>query len=208
MKLDAQSASIFNQNLRYESPEEIVRFALELAKSPMVSTSFGTYSAAMLHLCTQEASTIPVVWCDTGYNTAATYQHISDLQERLSVNLKIYSPKFTSRFLEATLGTPQLGNPNFEKWSSHIKLEPFQRALSELQPDVWLTNIRKSQTSFREALDILSWSQDGILKVSPFFHYSDDEMLAYLEAFDLPIVTDYFDPIKAMSHRECGIHFQ
>lgn len=208
MKIDHQSIAIFNQNLRYESPEEIVRFALEIGVSPIASTSFGTYSAAMLHLCVGVLPQIPIVWCDTGFNTPATYKHALELQKQLNLNLKIYAPKLTTGFLEASLGYPELTHPNFQQWSAHIKLEPFRRALTELQPDVWLTNIRKSQTSHREALDILSWSQEGILKVSPFFYCSDSQMMNYLQDRDLPWEADYFDPIKAMTHRECGIHLQ
>ncbi|MBX2826648.1 MAG: phosphoadenosine phosphosulfate reductase family protein [Flavobacteriaceae bacterium] len=205
-KITSDNIGLFNRNLRYESPEEIVAFALQIAQNPIVTTSFGAFSAALLHAATHLQSNIPIVWCDTGYNTSATYRHVQDLSERLQLNLDIYTPQFTTAFLDHTLGRPDLDNPNHSTFSEKVKLEPFQRALREYEPDVWFTNLRKGQTQFRNSLDILSLTETGILKVSPFFHYTDDELLRYMEKHDLPAEFDYFDPVKALSHRECGIH--
>ena len=44
------------------------------------------------------------------------------------------------------------------------------------------------------------------LKVSPVFHWSDEEMEAYLKEYNLPNEWDYFDPAKADEKRECGLH--
>ena len=43
------------------------------------------------------------------------------------------------------------------------------------------------------------------LKVSPVFHWSDEQMEAYLKEHDLPNEWDYFDPAKADEKRECGL---
>jgi phosphoadenosine phosphosulfate reductase len=78
--------------------------------------------------------------------------------------------------------------------------------MEEHQPDVWLTNLRKGQTAHRDSLDILSLSKDGVLKVSPFFHWSDEQLDGYLKDHQLPNEHNYFDPTKVLSNRECGIH--
>ena len=55
-------------------------------------------------------------------------------------------------------------------------------------------------------IDILHVNPKGILKVSPFFYYSEFEMDLYLQRFDLPNEKKYFDPTKVLATRECGIH--
>ena len=52
-----------------------------------------------------------------------------------------------------------------------------------------------------------SSSKDGILKVSPFYNYSDKDLEDYLEKNELPNETRYYDPTKQLVNRECGIHF-
>ena len=56
--------------------------------------------------------------------------------------------------------------------------------------------------------DILSYSKNGILKVSPFYYWSNEKLDEYLKAHNLPKNDLYFDPTKATQNRECGIHFQ
>jgi phosphoadenosine phosphosulfate reductase len=78
--------------------------------------------------------------------------------------------------------------------------------MDEHRPDVWFTNLRKGQTAFRDSIDILSYSADGVLKVSPFYNWSDEEMDKYLEKNNLGNETKYFDPTKVLGNRECGLH--
>ena len=75
------------------------------------------------------------------------------------------------------------------------------------KPDLWFTNIRKGQTAYRNNLDVLSLSKDGILKVSPFYNYSDNDLEEYLQRHQLPNETRYYDPTKQVANRECGIHY-
>lgn len=199
---------LFNSNLRYEDPMDIISFVLDLYEKPIVSTSFGTYSAALLFACTQVKNDLAVVWCDTGYNTPATYRHARLLTKKLNLNLEIFTPRLTTAFLESKMGRPDINNPNHVEFSENLKLEPFQRALDKYQPDLWFTNLRKNQTTHRDSLDILSINGKGILKVSPFYHYSDDQLLEFMNTLNLPAEFDYFDPIKALQNRECGIHLK
>ncbi|MBL4664203.1 MAG: phosphoadenosine phosphosulfate reductase family protein [Flavobacteriaceae bacterium] len=205
-KITSKNITLFNTSLRHESPEEIIKFALELSEKPIVTTSFGPLSASILHASVKVKPNIQVIWCDTGYNTEATYQHLQELSEKLQLNLDIFVPKYTTAFIDNMIGRPNVDNPNHAQFSEEVKLEPFRRALQKHQPDIWISNLRKGQTKHRETLDILSFSKEGILKVSPFYYYNDQQLVDYLKTNGLPIQWDYFDPVKAMSNRECGIH--
>ncbi len=198
----------YNKQFRGIPPEEIITWALQLSKRRIVTTSFGKYSAVLLNTFTTIDPDIDVVWCDTGYNLPETYEHASYLTRNLNLNLNTYVPRETKAFTEHRLGFPTADQPEHQEFSEIVKLEPFRRALAEHQPDVWFTNIRIRQTALRSSKDILSFSKDGILKVSPFYYWSDEDLDDYLEAHDLPRNSTYFDPVKALETRECGIHFQ
>lgn len=208
MKLDLtpQKVSLLNQNCRYEDPLEIIAFSLQLAENPILTTSFGTYSSSLLHAVTTIQPNIPVIWCDTGYNTEATYKHAHFLIEKLALNIFIYTPKYTTAFIESKVGKPKLGNPNHDTFSEVTKLEPFRRALNDFKPDVWFTNVREGQTQYRNTLDIFHLSQENILKVAPFYHFTTASVKDYIQKHKLPLELDYYDPVKALEHRECGIH--
>lgn len=195
-----------NEELKGKSPNEIISWALSIAEKPAVTTNFRPYEVAILHACTEEKPDLKVIWCDTGYNTPNTYKHAIELIERLTLNVDLYVPKQTSAYRDALMGIPQIEDPNHAIFTEQVKLEPFNRAMEEHQPDVWFTNLRSGQTAFRNSIDIISLSKDGRLKVSPFYHWSDTELDAYLTEYNLPNEFNYFDPTKVLSNRECGLH--
>ena len=206
MTLDLQTA---NQYLEQRSADEIVRWALERSQRPLVTTNFRPFEAVILHLITQVKPDIQVLWVDSGYNTSATYRFAESLIERLNLNIVTYIPQVSSARRNVLMGgIPDVDDPQHEEFTRQVKLEPFQRALSELKPDLWFNAIRKDQTEFRQSLDVVSQSRDAVLKVAPLFHWSEADLEAYLERFALPNELDYFDPTKALETRECGLHTQ
>ena len=124
----------------------------------------------------------------------------------MNLNIHLYTPKQTVAYRNVVLGLPSIDDPKHQLFTEQVKLEPFSRARKEHQPDVWFTNLRKGQTSFRDSIDIVSKSKDGMLKVSPFYHWSNSDLDTYLFERQLPNEFVYFDPTKVESNRECGLH--
>lgn len=195
-----------SQDLADKSPEEIIRWALSIAKKPVLTTNFRPYEVAILNACVSEKSDLEIVWCDTGYNTPDTYKHANELIERLRLNVHLYVPKQSAAHRDATIGIPSIDDPLHKVFTEQVKLEPFKRAMEAHGPDVWFTNLRKGQTTFRDSIGVVSLSNDGILKVSPFYNWTDAELDAYLEERALPNEFKYYDPTKVLENRECGLH--
>jgi phosphoadenosine phosphosulfate reductase len=198
----------WNKKLKDRTPHEIIDWALRLSNNKIVTTSFGVYSSVLLSAINKLDKNIKVVWCDTLYNEACTYTHASNLIKEYQLNVLKYQSLLTKDEIDATIGLPNVEDDNHSIFSETVKLEPFRRALKEQNPDVWFTNIRVRQTEFRNNKDILSYSKDGILKISPFYYWSDADLDSYIAKHQLAKNFNYFDPIKALVNRECGIHFQ
>ncbi|MEX0291506.1 MAG: phosphoadenosine phosphosulfate reductase family protein [Flavobacteriaceae bacterium] len=206
MVLSAQQIDKLNAQFKGIPPEEIISWAIQFGKRSVITTNFRPYEVAILHAVTDVKRDIPVIWCDTGYNTPNTYKHAEELIYRLGLNIDLYLPKQSAAHRDAVMGIPDIDDPRHAEFTRQVKLEPFQRAMKEHQPDVWFTNLRKGQTALRDSLDILSLSKDGILKVSPFYHWSDAQLDVYLKERNLPNEHKYFDPTKVLENRECGLH--
>jgi phosphoadenosine phosphosulfate reductase len=205
LDLDIDSA---NAALSDASPEDIVRWALALGERTIATTSMGRNAAVMLHMVSQIDPRVPTIWVDTGYNLRDTYVVAERLIHDLDLNIHVYSPLMTSERRNAIMG----GIPTVDEAERHaeftrqVKLEPFDRALAEFRPDVWLTGIRREETDHRRTLDIVSMDARGIVKVAPIFNWSDEQVAAYMGRFDLPTCKHYFDPTKVYDGRECGLH--
>lgn len=205
MELDLDSV---NESLRGASAQEIVRWALGLGRKTIATTSMGRNAAVMLHLVSEVDKAVPTIWVDTGYNLRDTYIVAERLIRDLELDIHVYSPLMTSERRNAISG----GIPTIDEAERHeaftrdVKLEPFDRALAEFKPEIWLTGIRREETEHRKTLDIVSMDNRGIIKVAPVFYWSDDEIDQYMAAHQLPTCKHYFDPTKVQDGRECGLH--
>ena len=199
---------ILNKELRHKTPDEIIEWALSISEKRIVTTSFGIYSAVLLSTFFRNDKNINVIWCDTGYNTPETYEHAINLIDNYKLNIYHYVPLQSKAYTDATIRLPEITDPKHEEFTEIVKLEPFRRALKEHQPKVWFTNIRIRQTEYRNSQDILSLSKDGILKISPFYYWTDGDLDKYMETHKLPKNDSYFDVTKVLLNRECGIHLQ
>ena len=187
----------------------LVRWALGLGQSSIVTTNFRPFEAVILHLVTQVQPDVPVVWMDNGYNTAATYQFADAVTQQLGLNLKIYLPRRSRAHREAVEGaTPGLDDPRHAAFTEEVKLEPFARALRETAPKVWFTALRATDTAVRAAMEPVSINPDGLIKVAPLLHWSSKDLYEYCQAHGLPNNFDYVDPTKAEDNRECGLHIE
>jgi phosphoadenosine phosphosulfate reductase len=205
-KIAQMNLEEINKQLQGKSPEEIISWAISIAQKPIITTNFRPYEVAILKAVSAVKKDIPVVWCDTGYNTPQTYKHAEEIIDKLRLNIQLYVPKQTVAHRDIVLGIPKIEDPKHAIFTAQVKLEPFFRALEEQQPDVWFTNLRNGQTDFRNSINIVSKSKEGVLKVSPFYNWSDKDLDGYLIEKGLPNEFTYFDPTKVESNRECGLH--
>ncbi|MFZ4640651.1 MAG: phosphoadenylyl-sulfate reductase [Nodosilinea sp.] len=153
----------------------------------VLSTSFGIQSAVMLHLVTQVAPAIPVIWVDTGYLPVETYRFAEELTNRLQLNLKVYQSPLSPARMEALYGRlwEQGEVADLNRYDQIRKVEPMQRALRELGSTAWLTGLRADQTTHRRSLQRVG-QQDGYYKLMPILKWNAREIYQYLVAHDLP----------------------
>ncbi|MGI9349987.1 MAG: phosphoadenosine phosphosulfate reductase family protein [Rhizobiaceae bacterium] len=198
-----QNPAVLNITARINAALDIIDLGIRRASTPILTTKFGPQSAVLLHLVSQVRPDIPVVWVDTGFNTDATLEFANLMADRLHLDLRVYRSHKTWNETIPASSDPQRG-----QFSEQVKLEPFRRALSELNPDVWITALRRDQTEFRDGLSLFQPAKDKILKVYPLLDWRDPEIEAYLTLHQLPSEQDYYDPTKAEPHLECGLHNQ
>ena len=206
MELDLDA---LNAELRDKSAEDIIRWAVSLGEPAMASTSFSQSAAVMLKLVTDCAPELPIVWADSGYNVPDTYRVAEKLIKLLKPNLKVYIPEMTAERRNALMGGIPHPDDNAElhaEFTRQVKLEPFNRAIADIKPKIWISGIRKEETAFRQSLDVLSWDGRGILKVAPIFYWSAADVQRYMDQHELPTCKHYFDPTKVAENRECGLH--
>jgi len=221
------SASV--PDLEKVSAEERVRWAVgNFGDGLVLTTSFGIQAAVMLHMVTQVAPKIPVIFIDTGYLFPETYRFARDLTTRLNLNIKKYVPASTAAEQEALFGKEwEQGVEGLKRYNFINKVEPMDRAIRELGATAWLAGLRRSQSSTRETVKIIQ-QQNKIAKIHPIADWDNKRVYQYLTKYELPYhplwdegyvsVGDWHSTSKLLDgmkeedtrfgglKRECGLH--
>ncbi|ALN90253.1 phosphoadenylyl-sulfate reductase [Lysobacter gummosus] len=219
-----------NAWLGTQSAQQRIAWALEnTAGEHALSSSFGAQSAVSLHMVTAQAPKIPVIVVDTGYLFPETYRFIDQLGERLDLNLKVYRPQMGVAWMEARFGRLwEQGVEGIERYNRLRKVEPMQRALSELGVRTWIAGLRRSQSGSRANIDFVQL-KDGRWKLHPLADWTDRDIWQYLQTHDLPYHPLWHDGYVSIGDthttrrlepgmreedtrffglkRECGLHF-
>ena len=186
--------NLLNQELEPKNAIALVEWSRgTFGDSLVMSTSFGIQAAVMLHLVTRVIPNIPVIWVDTGYLPAETYNFADELTQRLQLNLHVYQSPISPARMEALHG--KLWEQNdveaLNQYDYIRKVEPMQRALQELQAGAWLAGLRSDQTQHRQTLKRVD-RQGEIYKIHPILYWNAKDIYQYLTANDLPY-HPYFD---------------
>ena len=193
-----------------------------------VTSSFQADCMVLLHLVTQEAPRIPILFLDTGYHFPETYAYRDEMTARYNLNTVNLLPHLTVDEQESQFGILNQIAP--ERCCGMRKVDPLFSGLSGY--DAWFTALRRDQSPSRANLtsraDFQLPAGRPILKVSPLADWSMAEVWAYLKLNDIPKLPLYergytsigcapctsppLDPNNPRSGRwagqklECGIH--
>ena len=215
---------------RIETARELIHAELAAGGRACVTSSFQAECVALVHMVTQEAPDLPVLFLDTGYHFAETYAYRDDIARRLSLNLVNLEPKQSVAEQEAAHGLLYQSTP--DRCCKLRKVEPLFAALAGY--DTWFTGLRREQSPSRANLEPVDFFKlpDGKLlrKISPLAHWSTREVWDYLKQASIPVLPLYSagytsigcrpctappcDPDNPRSGRwsgtklECGIHIQ
>ncbi len=184
---DARALAELNLQLEAMPAAQRIEWGLEnLSGSHAVSSSFGSYSAVLLHLLTSQVPDLPVILIDTGYLFPETYRLADQLGERLHLNLKVYRPQIGVAWMEARHGRLwEQGLDGIQRYNRMRKVEPMRRALDELNVRTWFAGLRRSQSPERRQRQVLELA-NGRWKLHPLIDWRDRDLWRYLQAHDLP----------------------
>ncbi len=188
---------------------EIIVWANSLNKKTILTTNFGPYESVILHMVSKVNKKMDIVWIDSGYNTRSTYLFAEKVIKKFSLNIHIFNPLMSAKRRDSIMkGIPDVTSPLHRVFTEQVKLEPFERVLSSMHPEIWLTAIRKEQTAHRKEMGVVSKVNDNLIKVAPVFNYTESQMKEYISKNNLPDEHDYYDPTKVIKNRECGLHIE
>lgn len=198
----------------------------EFAGKIALVSSFGAEAVVLLHLVAKVNPATPVIFLNTGKLFGETLRYRDQLTALLGLtDVRSIAPDPARIEAFDPDGVLWYGNPDM---CCHIrKVEPLDRALAPFE--AWITGRKGYHGGDRLGLPRLEATDDGRMKVNPLADWSQADIDAYFERFQLPHhelvaegylsigcmpCTDRVEPGESVragrwrgkSKTECGIH--
>lgn len=156
-----------------------------------VTSSFQAEDVVVLHLVRKVAPEIPVLFLDTGYHFAATYEYRDRIAAEWKLNLQNILPAQTVAQQEAEFGILNQTAP--DRCCGLRKVGPLFATLE--QYGVWFTGLRRQQAKTRanlqpvESFTLPTGKQ--LRKLSPLAEWHTRDVWQYAERYTIPLLPLY-----------------
>jgi len=218
------------ESLELRTAEEVVEQALAgaYAERACFTCSFQAEDMIVLHLLRKRLPKIPVLFLETGYHFAETYEFRDAISREWNLNLINAIPEQSVAAQESAFGILYRDDP--AKCCQLRKVDPLLNALRPYE--TWFTGLRREQSATRKNLKKAELHRlptgETLTKVSPLadwtwgqvWEYTAANKISYLPQYDRgyssigcePCTAIPNDPNNLRSGRwggqklECGIH--
>lgn len=199
------------------------------ASDACLTNSFQAEDMVVLHMAREIAPEIPVLFLDTGYHFASTYEYRNRMTSEWRLNLINILPAQTVAEQEAEFGILNRTAP--DRCCALRKVGPLFAALEPYR--IWLTGLRRQQAKTRANLQPIESftlpSGKQLRKLSPLaewhtrdvWHYAERHGIPLLPLYDLGYSSIGCEPCTSLptgddprsgrwggAKIECGIHIQ
>ncbi len=139
--------------------------------------------AVLVHLASQVAPGVDVLFLDTGYHFAETIGTRDAVAATYDVSLVTITPELTVAEQDARYGA-KLHDRRPDACCGMRKVEPLNRALEGYS--AWATGVRRAEAATRAGVPVVSLDPTrGKVRVVPLAAWSDDDVDAYVAEHDI-----------------------
>jgi phosphoadenosine phosphosulfate reductase len=200
------------------------------AEDVCVTSSFQAEDMVVVHMVREVLPNVPVIFLDTGYHFAETYEFRDRLAQEWGLNLVNVLPQLTVAEQESQFGLLNQTAP--DRCCGMRKVGPLFASLEPYR--LWFTGLRKEQAKTRANLQPVDTftlpTGKQLEKVSPLADWTTRDVWQYAAEHNIPLMKLYdkgytsigcepctslpLDPNDPRSGRwgghktECGIHVQ
>ncbi|GAC1368229.1 MAG: phosphoadenylyl-sulfate reductase [Polyangiales bacterium] len=170
--------------LESKSPAERLAWAVDQFGAGLLFTSsFGAGSGVLLHLWSEVARSLPVVFLDTGFLFPETLEYRDRLAAQLGLTLDVVRRALPrDEFLKEHGATIYELDPDL--CCQHNKVDPLQPYLSRAKG--WISGLRRDQSAARAATPIVLPTEEGPVKVHPLATMTAVEAREYMTRHAIP----------------------
>ena len=182
------------------APAELIEWMLErfAGGRMLTTTAFGMEGCALIDMIAGRVSHFTVAYIDTGF----LFPETLELRDRLArkyphLDFVAHYPPLTSDQQTEQYGG-KLWESNPDACCRMRKIIPMAKVLRDV--DVWVTGLRRSQSSTRSGIKVVEWNWPyQVIKVNPLASWERKDVWAYVQAHDVP-----YNPLHEQGYPSIG----
>jgi phosphoadenosine phosphosulfate reductase len=176
--------------------QEIVRWAAETFGTRFAVAS-SMQDAVLVHLVSQVAPGVDVLFLDTGYHFAETLGTRDAVAATYDVNLITLTPRQSVAEQDASY-EPKLHDRDPDLCCEFRKVAPLNRALARY--DAWATGLRRVEAPTRTDTPVVSYDVKRCkVKIAPIATWTDADVERYIAEHDILV-----NPLRSAGYLSIG----
>ena len=193
------------ETVEHLAPEQVLDAVLAANENARVclTSSFQAEDMAVLHLLRKRIPDVPVLFLETGYHFAQTYEYRDRMAREWSLNLVNVLPIKTVAEQESAFGILYQTDPT--RCCQLRKVDPL---LGSLEPfDIWFTGLRREQSPTRRNLKKVELHRlptgKTLWKVSLLADWNWEQVWNYVNANGISHLPQYDDGYLSIGCEPC-----
>ncbi|TFD09487.1 MULTISPECIES: phosphoadenylyl-sulfate reductase [unclassified Cryobacterium] len=181
----AELAAAATANGREATAAEVVAWVARNFGADSVAVACSMADAVLPEIVSKQLPGVDVLFLDTGYHFAETYETRDAVAAALPVTVVDVLPLTTVPEQDALHGAELFArDPN--ACCAMRKVEPLQRSLGGYE--LWFTGVRRDEAPTRANTPLVTWDErNGLVKVNPVAAWSYDELMDYATLNHVPV---------------------
>jgi len=182
-----------------KTPGEIVSIARErLGHRMMMTTAFGYSGIVLLSFVKDAYPEIPCYFIDTGFHFEESLKLYQKINLEWGLNIKVIRSMRSEENLLNELGQEGYKD-NPDLCCYYRKVEPLMEIMKS--DSVWLSAMRRDQSSTRAETQPLGFDGRGQIKVNPLYNWTKEQCWTYIRKYNLP-----YNPLHDQFYPSIGCH--
>ncbi len=184
----------------HESPEAIIKWAVEQFPKLTFACSFGAEDVVLVDMLQKISPSTDIFYLDTDFHFKETYETRDRMIERYNLQFVEVKPLLTPEEQAAEHGDALWAkDPN--ACCNIRKVEPLTRILG--QYDAWITGIRRDQAPTRANAKKVEYDYKfGLMKFNPIASWTSDDVWRYIRENDV-----IYNPLHDQNYPSIGCHY-
>jgi len=187
------------------APEQVLDTVLAANENARVclTSSFQAEDMAVLHLLRERIPDVPVLFLDTGYHFAQTYEYRDRMANEWSLHIVNVLPRQSVPEQESAFGILYQSDPT--RCCQLRKVDPLLGALEHF--DVWFTGLRREQSPTRKNLKKVELHRlptgKTLWKVSLLADWNWEQVWSYVNANGISHLPQYDEGYLSIGCQPC-----